>query len=232
MKFKNTEVCGFDYVVHFLLPLRENGVLSDSKWKGLCSVDNEWVDESCSYDACLQCCEKIREFFVGPNDLEVMRKLIKSDADSQKFMDKILVTVEITAPMYWWSVYNNTLSSTYAVTQEPFSKPITIDCFEMGDFEVVGISCISQYVETTIDWWDYVINACEELRQKYLETKDKRYLKELIRLLPESWLQTRKVTLSYEDILCLINQNNQSTEQSDVFMNWAKSLPYADRLLF
>ncbi|MBL2202994.1 hypothetical protein ELI92_31075, partial [Klebsiella pneumoniae] len=73
----------------------------------------------------------------------------------------------------------------------------------MDDFEVVGINCISQYVETTIDWWDYVITACEELRVKYNATKDKRYWKELIRLLPDSWLQRRTVTMNYENLLVM-----------------------------
>jgi hypothetical protein len=104
----------------------------------------------------------------------------------------------------------------------------------MDDFEEVGINCISQYVNTTSYWWDYVIAACEELRQKYNETKDKRYWKELIRLLPESWLQTRTVTMNYENVRNMVQQrrNQKLTEWSESFIGWAKTLPYAQELIF
>ena len=81
----------------------------------------------------------------------------------------------------------------------------------------------------------------ERLRKKYLETKDKRYWKELIRWLPESWLQTRTVTMNYENIYSMIRQrrNHKLNEWSGKdnpnlpnFIGWARSLPYADELLF
>jgi hypothetical protein len=74
----------------------------------------------------------------------------------------------------------------------------------------------------------------EKLRQKYNETKDKRYWKELIRLLPESWLQKRTVTMNYENILSMIHQRkgHKLTEWSKDFIEWAESLPYAKELLF
>lgn len=72
------------------------------------------------------------------------------------------------------------------------------------------------------------------LRQKYLETKDKRYWKELIRWLPESWLQTRTVTMNYENLLnmCRQRRNHKLAEWSESFISWARTLPYAQELLF
>ena len=80
------------------------------------------------------------------------------------------------------------------------SKPITIECFEIDDY--CGASLV--YDDISLDWdvKDF-IEKLEWLRQKYLETKDKRYWKELIRWLPESWLQTRTVTMTYENLFAM-----------------------------
>jgi hypothetical protein len=86
------------------------------------------------------------------------------------------------------------------------------------------------------DFWVSVIKGCESLRQKYNETKDKRYWKELIRLLPESWLQKRTVTMDYENLLAICSKGQRRfhklTEWSSAFITWARELPYAQELLF
>ena len=85
-----------------------------------------------------------------------------------------------------------------------------------------------------IDIWNNVIEHLEGIRQFYNKTKDKRYWKELIRLLPESWLQKRTITMNYENILNMVHQrkNHKLTEWSKSFIDWAKTLPYAEELLF
>ena len=77
------------------------------------------------------------------------------------------------------------------------------------------------------------INFLENLRQKYLETKDKRYWKELIRWLPESWLQKRTITMNYENVRNMYFQrrNHKLTEWSESFIKWVESLPYAEELI-
>ena len=81
-----------------------------------------------------------------------------------------------------------------------------------------------------------VIPWLEVLRRQYIATKDKRYWKELVRWLPESWLQTRTVTMNYEVLfnICQKTQrrNHKLTEWSKEFIGWARSLPYAQELLF
>ena len=81
--------------------------------------------------------------------------------------------------------------------------------------------------------WRTVVSYLEQLRQKYNETKDKRYWKELIRLLPESWLQKRTITMNYENILNMYRQrkNHKLTEWSKSFCDWVKTLPYAEELI-
>ena len=109
------------------------------------------------------------------------------------------------------------------------STPITIDCFEMDDFE----DCKDDSNVYVSAIWVESITRLEKLRQTYNATKDKRYWKELIRLLPESWLQKRTITMNYENILNMYRQrkNHKLTEWSKSFCDWIKTLPYAEELI-
>lgn len=170
---------------------------------------------------------------IGVNDLKLAQTLIKAGSDHRKFMRQIFVSVDITAPLYWWKEFDTykvgTVANSTSTMHKLASTPITIDCFEMDDFENLeeGFLSISYF-------WESAISRLEFLRQKYNETKDKRYWKELIRLLPESWLQKRTITMNYENVLNIVHQrkNHKLTEWSKSFIEWAKSLPYANELLF
>lgn len=112
------------------------------------------------------------------------------------------------------------------------SRPITLDCFETGDynpdFEISENYHFSDFVEIDL------LPILEKLRLKYLETKDKKYWKELIRWLPEGWLQTRTWTGSYENIRNMVKQrqNHKLTEWEEDFINFATTLPYSKELIF
>ena len=109
------------------------------------------------------------------------------------------------------------------------SKPITLNCFEIDDYNADIIEGLNDPYLIEIKG---VIELLEELRQKYLETNDKRYWKELVRWLPEGWLQTRTVTLNYENLRSIYNQrkNHKLTEWHQ-FCDWVKTLPYAEELI-
>lgn len=124
------------------------------------------------------------------------------------------------------------------------SKPITIDCFEIDDYDdslpigyVLGQKDTADVGVFVNDFIDFL----EELRQKYLETNDKAYWKELVRWLPESWLQTRTVTMNYENILSMVHQRehhkltewsgNGETFTNESFIKFATSLPYMQDFL-
>lgn len=108
------------------------------------------------------------------------------------------------------------------------SKPITLDCFEIGDYSEINDGNMGPQA---------IIDYCEFLRQKYLETQDKAYWKELVRWLPEGWLQTRTVTLNYENLAAIYHQrkNHKLVEWSGrdnvSFINFIYSLPYSKELI-
>ena len=119
------------------------------------------------------------------------------------------------------------------------AKPITIDCFEIDDYDPLA----TEEIETGINLSgeELIIQFCESLRKKYLETKEKKYWKELVRWLPEGWLQTRTVTMNYENLLTMYHQrkdhkqNEWSGKDNKYYLNfigWIKSLPYSKELIW
>ena len=190
--------------------------------------------------------------FIGPNDMKLAKTLIQGGPEHRKFLRQIFVSVDITAPIYWWkemSTYKiGTTANSTSTMHKLTSKPITLDCFETDDFNpnliYYQLPCMPSMnsAENTIGMLsDIIIEQLEFLRQKYLETKDKRYWKELVRWLPESWLQTRTWTANYEVIRTICHQrmnhklnqwSGQDNPSKDNFISWAKTLPYASYFIF
>jgi hypothetical protein len=195
--------------------LRENGVLN-------CNCDHNAVEYA----------------FLGPKDLNLAQRMIKAGTSDRKFLRQIMVSVDITAPLYWWKEFDTykvgTVANSTSTMHKLASTPITFDCFEMDDFENLRVYDNEPYNTDTFitDIWDDIIGYCETLRLRYNETKDKKYWKELIRILPEAWLQTRTVTLNYEVLRNIYFQRryHKLTEWHQ-FCEWIESLPYGKELI-
>lgn len=221
MKFENTEVFNFDGAFRGMRNPLESWSKSDSEYGFTIDFEKK---------------EQTKRFFLGKKDIELAQRLIKAGEPHRKFMRQIFVSVDITAPLYWWKEFDTykvgTVANSTSTMHKLASTPITRECFEMDDYEELQELCeVGYYV---LNDWEQIVSNCEKLRQKYNETKDKRYWKELIRLLPESWLQTRTVTMNYENIFNMIKyrREHKLTEWSKSFIDWAKSLPYAGEMLF
>ena len=171
---------------------------------------------------------------IGPNDMGLAKRLIAGGSEHRKFLRQIFVTVDITAPLYYFKEFDTyrigvTENST-STMHKLASTPITLDCFELGDYspelDMIDDAPLGLRVDSFID-------DLEQMRQKYLMTNDKRYWKELVRWLPNGWLQTRTVTMNYENLLSMYHQrrNHKLTEWSIDFINFIKSLPYASDFL-
>ena len=174
---------------------------------------------------------------IGPNDIKLAQTLIKSGSVHRKFMRQIFVSVDITAPLYWWKEFDTykvgTVSNSCSTMHKLASMPITRESFEMDDVYWI-LNPDDDFDLAKI--WDDDIKNLEYLRQKYNETKDIRYWKELIRRLPESYLQKRTITMTYENLYAMCSKdqrrNHKLTEWRDSFINWARTLPYSKELLF
>ena len=179
---------------------------------------------------------------IGPNDMDLARRLISGGTEHRKFLRQIMVSVDITAPRYWWSEFDTykvgTAANSTSTMHKLASTPITLDCFEVDDLSTNlywNSSFKTGQEEPDISFNEYIgtmLDALEGLRVKYNETKDKRYWKELIRWLPNGWLQTRTVTMNYENLRSMYHQreNHKLTEWHS-FCRWVESLPYAKELI-
>ena len=222
MKFENTEVFNFEGAFRGMRNPLNSWNKSDSVFHYVKYVENACSDITAES---VDCCK------LGENDLKLAQSLIKAGSEHRKFLRQIFVSTDITAPLYWWKEADQykvgTVTNSTSTMHKLASTPITRECFEMDDFSKLPL-----FDNSTA--WEKLIFDLEKLRKIYNETKDKRYWKELIRLLPESWLQKRTITMNYENIYAMIKQrkNHKLSEWSKSFIEWAESLPYAKELLF
>lgn len=174
--------------------------------------------------------------FIGPNDLDLAQRMIKAGSSDSKFLRQIFVSVDITAPLYWWKEADTykvaTTANSTSTMHKLASTPITIDCFEIDDMEESLMVDPPQGWYTVKDFYTDIIESLEYLRQRYNETKDQRYWKELIRWLPEGWLQTRTWTSNYAGLRNMYFQReHHRLSEWHQFCDWVKKLPYAKELI-
>ncbi len=216
MKFENTEVFNIAGALRGMRNPLESWKKSDSQWVTVNGV---------------------KIYNVGDNDIDLATRLIKAGEPHRKFMRQIFISVDITAPIYWWKEFDTykvgTVANSTSTMHKLASTPITKDCFEMDDFQDLDLES-QDMIFPLKSTWESLISDLEFCRQKYNETKDKRYWKELIRLLPESWLQKRTVTMNYENVLNMVKyrEGHKLTEWSKSFMEWARQLPFSEVFIF
>lgn len=163
-------------------------------------------------------------FVLGENDLSLAKRLCSAGTDHRKFVRMIFVSVDVTAPMYWWKEYDTYKVGTVANSTSTMHK-ITSKPFELSDFSVDKMN--AQGIEAM----EKVIETLEDLRLKYLETKDKELWYTIIQLLPSSYNQMRTCTLNYEN-LCNIYyaRKNHKLDEWHTYCSWIKDLPYFQEL--
>ena len=179
---------------------------------------NSWARSDSYYD-------DEGNFILGENDLSLAVRLRKAGSDHRKYLRQIFVTVDITAPMYWWKEYDTYKVATVANSTSTMHK-ITSAPFELSQF-----SC-DKMDEDTLSVMNLIINKLEELRQKYITTKDKQYWYDIIQLLPSSYDQMRTCTMNYETLINIYNARKaHKLDEWHIFCDFIKTLPYARELI-
>jgi hypothetical protein len=159
--------------------------------------------------------------FIGPRDLRLAKDLIKSGSDHSKFLRQIFVSMDITAPLYFWKQLDTYKVGTVANSESTMHKlkdtPITLDHFSIDiDSEINSIEEVNQ-----------ILNKAESLRQKFKETKDRRYWRYLIQILPDGWNQKRTWTASYAVIHNMLKgRKNHPVVEWEELCNVFSTMPY------
>lgn len=165
------------------------------------------------------------KFVMGPNDLNLAQRLARAGSDHRKFIRQIFVSVDFTAPLYWWKEYDTykvaTVANSTSTMHKIASKPFTLDDFS------------HEYMnEKALQALQHTITILEELRQEYLQTKDKEIWYSMIQLLPSSYHQLRTCTLNYETLMNIYYaRRSHKLEEWHTVCAWIASLPYAEELI-
>lgn len=171
---------------------------------------------------------------VGPNDLDLAKRLIKGGPEHRKFMRQIFVSVDITAPLYWWKEFDTykvgTTSNSCSTMHKIMAKPFDVNQFS---FELVDLG-LTEFM--TIDPHS-IIQDLNKLRELYIieeDPKDKQAIfYTMIQLLPSSYNQLRTITMNYENVYNIYTQrkNHKLPEWSKDFMDLIYDLPYAEEFI-
>ena len=165
------------------------------------------------------------DFVLGENDLSLAVRLAKAGSDHRKYLRQIMVSMDITAPLYWWKEFDTYKVGTVANSTSTMHK------IQAKEFSREDFSC-ERLTGKSVQVMDSVIEALEEERLKFLETKDKAHWINMIQLLPSSFNQMRTVTLNYEVLI-----NIYYARRSHKLTEWhtlcdeIRKLPYADKLI-
>lgn len=211
IEFENVEVFGWEASI-----------------RGLRSPLNSWDKSDSGYVTEYDEGGFDAEFYkIGDNDLDLMKKLIAAGSDHSKFMRMINVTLDITAPLYWWKEFDTykvgTVRNSCSTMHKIHEKEFTLDDFSFEDFEVEdGAIFLS-------DCFKNVVADCEMLRRLFVETGDKKYWRGLIQLLPESYNQRATVQLNYAVLRNMYHgRKYHKLDEWHDFCHWIESLPYSE----
>lgn len=233
LKIENTEVMGWEHAIRGMRNPKNSWEKSDSNWRYLAPAQREnHILASYSDDS---------EFWIGPNDADLMNRLRNAGTDHRKFMRMITVYLDITAPLYWWKEFDTykvgTVANSCSTMHKIADKEFTLKDFShehllsMANNDAGDALFLNDANNIRVDGDDLlglIINVLNYYRGRYIKTKDKRYWWQLIQLLPSSYNQRRTVMLNYEVLANIYkSRRNHKLDEWHTFCDWIESLPYS-----
>lgn len=205
IKVEKIEVWGFEHSV-----------------RGLRNPMNSWARSDSSFEKCIK---------IGENDLTLMRKLYAAGQPHRKYLRQIFVAMDITAPLYWWKEFDTykvgTVANSCSTMHKIAAKEFTLEDFShehlISDEPIPGrIYSAKSMMEATVD-------NLNMFRKLYLETKDKKYWWQMIQLLPSSYNQRRTVTMTYENVMNMLDyREGHKLDEWREFCEILRALPHVE----
>ena len=180
---------------------------------------NSWARSDSYYD-------ENGQYILGENDLSLAKRLRNAGtSDHRKYLRQVMLSVDITAPMYWWKEYDTykvaTVANSTSTMHKIHSKPFEIEDFSHDHLTENGLKVLRALVD-----------EMEKIRLEYVETKDKALWYDLIQLLPSSYNQMRTCTLNYETLINIYkSRKHHKLDEWRSFCEWIETLPYARELI-
>ena len=234
IKIENVEVLGWEAAIRGMRNPMNSWDKSDSGFG--CGNDNEYFCENCS--SSFHCTSRTTTYNIGSNDLKLMHTLCKAGSDHRKFMRMINVSVDITAPLYWWKEFDTykigTVANSCSTMHKIHAKEFTLDDFShehliTGEKPLVEGGVDAPEPPNAIWLIHRTIQTLNQYRDLYLQTKDKKYWWQMIQLLPSSYNQKRTVMLNYEVLVNIYkSRKNHKLDEWVEFCKWIENLPYSE----
>ena len=180
---------------------------------------NSWARSDSYYD-------ENGQYILGEQDLSLAKRLRNAGtSDHRKYLRQVMLSVDITAPMYWWKEYDTykvaTVANSTSTMHKIHSKPFELDDFSHDHLTENGLKVLKGLVD-----------EMEKIRLEYVETKDKALWYDLIQLLPSSYNQMRTCTLNYETLINIYkSRKHHKLDEWRSFCAWIETLPYAKELI-
>lgn len=179
---------------------------------------NSWSQSDTSYGTG----EPVTE--IGPRDLRLLQNLANAGPDHGKYLRMVTVTLDITAPMVWWAEFDTYKVGTVRNSCSKMHK-IHVKQFTYDDFSHEGCDEVP-WAQIALE---RTITVCEDLRQKFNETGEKRYWRALIELLPEGYNMRATVFLNYAVLRTMYHaRKHHKLFEWRFFCEWIRSLPYSE----
>ena len=202
-----------------MIKLEHSAVMNlENAMRGARNPLNSWARSDSYYD-------ETGNYVLGENDLGLAKRLRKAGSDHRKYMRQIFVSVDITAPLYWWKEYDTykvaTVANSTSTMHKIHSKPFTRADFSHDHMSEEALAALGS-----------MIGVLEQLRLRFVETKDKQAWYSMIQLLPESYEQLRTCTFNYETLVHIyFARRDHKLEEWHRFCDWILELPYAKELI-
>ena len=190
----------------------------ENAMRGARNPMNSWDKSDSYYD-------EEGNYQLGPNDMNLARRLRLAGSDHRKFIRQIFVSVDITAPLYWWKEYGTykvaTVANSTSTMHKIHSKEFSIEDFSHDHLTEEGMESLKRTVKDL-----------ERIRLRFLEEKNKEDWYSIIQLLPSSYQQMRTCTMNYESLINMyFSRKSHKLEEWHTFCDWIKTLPYAKELI-
>ena len=229
LRIENTEVLGWEAAIRGMRNPKNSWEKSDSEFH---REPKHYFDEKDMP------CTDLRRFVLGPDDLDLMKRLRNAGTDHRKFMRMITVYVDLTGPLYWWKEFDTYKVGTVANSCSTMNK-IAAKEFTLEDF-----SCEHLSIRQSVDILKETIDALNVFRNVYLnggllkyetgefatfQPKDKEVWWQMIQLLPSSYNQRRTLMLNYEVLANIYkSRRNHKLDEWHTLCDWIESLPYSE----
>lgn len=221
IKVENVEVWGWEHAI-----------------RGMRNPMNSWDKSDTVYGLGE---DRYTDMVIGPNDLSLMQKLFKGGTEHRKYLRQIFVSLDITAPLYWWKEFDTykvgTVANSCSTMHKIQAKEFAPDDFSnehllsMANNDPMDALFLNGARWDSDDILGITIKVLNYYRKRFLATKDKLYWWQMIQLLPSSFNQRRTVTLTYENLFTIIRQRTgHKLDEWNCLCEILKGLPYVKEI--